>query len=54
MGEKISNISSSLKKLSDAQLLALAYAGFTLYWLFLILSWPPLRGFLQRTIESVI
>ncbi len=39
---------------TDEELLALAYAGFLLYGLFLLLSWPPLQGFIMRVFASVL
>jgi len=42
------------ERLSENELLALAYAGFIIYWLFLLISWPPLQGFIQRVFGSVL
>jgi hypothetical protein len=41
-----------ISKLREKQLLTLAVAGFLAYWLFLILAWPPLAGFLSRIIKA--
>jgi len=43
-----------LRRMTEAELLAWAYLGFLSYWLFLLLSWPPLRGFLSRLLSGVI
>ncbi|MDO8339059.1 MAG: hypothetical protein Q7T16_00195 [Candidatus Burarchaeum sp.] len=40
--------------LSDEDLLAIAYAGFLLYGLVLLLSWPPLQGFIEKAFGAVI
>ena len=39
---------------TDDELLAIAYAGFILYCLFLLVSWPPLQGFIERVFGAVL
>lgn len=43
-----------ISKLNEKELFYLALGGFAAYWLFLILSWPPLASFLARILRTVM